>query len=413
MFVRPLLALGAGGARIDEGWTDLADQFAPWGGKKDDGVIVGVAREIKAQENRVALTPAGAHALVSRGHEVVVEKSAGEGSGFPDAMYRAAGARVVERAELYQLADLITKVKEPQPEEYGYYRPGQVLYTYLHLAADRGLTDGLLARGIVGIAYETVQLPDGSLPLLIPMSEVAGRMASQVGARLLEQPEGGKGKLIGGVPGVLPARVTIMGGGVVGQNAATVAMGMGADVTIIDISAARLRSLDDRYEGRIHTLMSNHHNIAEATKQADLLIGAVLIPGTRAPHLVTEDMVSSMERGSVIVDVAIDQGGVVETANRVTTHANPTYEIHGVVHYSVANMPGAVPHTSTLALTNVTLPYLLDLADKGWERAVREDHALAGGVNMVDGRLTYEAVATAHALPYTPLLEAIGQSATR
>ncbi len=374
-------------------------------------MIVGVAKEIKAQENRVALTPAGAHALVRHGHEVVVERGAGEGSGFEDAVYRAAGARIVERGELYPLADLITKVKEPQPEEYAYYRPGQVLYTYLHLAADRGLTDGLLARGIVGVAYETVQLPDGSLPLLVPMSEVAGRMASQVGARLLEQPEGGKGKLLGGVPGVLPCRVTIIGGGVVGQNAATIAVGMGADVTIVDISAQRLRRLDDRYEGRVHTLMSNHHNIAEATKRADLLIGAVLLPGARAPHLVTEEMVASMERGSVIVDVAIDQGGVVETANRVTTHANPTYEVHGVVHYSVANMPGAVPHTSTLALTNVTLPYLLDLADKGWVRAVREDQALARGVNLVEGRLTYEAVAEAHNLPYIPLAEALGQSA--
>ena len=374
-------------------------------------MIVGVAKEIKAQENRVALTPAGAHALVRHGHEVVVERGAGEGSGFEDAVYRAAGARIVERGELYPLADLITKVKEPQPEEYAYYRPGQVLYTYLHLAADRGLTDGLLARGIVGVAYETVQLPDGSLPLLVPMSEVAGRMASQVGARLLEQPEGGKGKLLGGVPGVLPCRVTIIGGGVVGQNAATIAVGMGADVTIVDISAQRLRRLDDRYEGRVHTLMSNHHNIAEATKRADLLIGAVLLPGARAPHLVTEEMVASMERGRVIVDVAIDQGGVVETANRVTTHANPTYEVHGVVHYSVANMPGAVPHTSTLALTNVTLPYLLDLADKGWVRAVREDQALARGVNLVEGRLTYEAVAEAHNLPYIPLAEALGQSA--
>lgn len=376
-------------------------------------MIVGVAKEIKAQENRVALTPAGAHALVRHGHEVIVEHSAGVGSGFEDAMYRAAGARIVERAELYQLADLVTKVKEPQPEEYGFYRPGQVLYTYLHLAPERGLTDGLLARGIVGVAYETVQMPDGSLPLLVPMSEVAGRMATQVGARLLEQPEGGKGKLLGGVPGVLPARVTIVGGGVVGQNAATIAVGMGADVTVIDISAPRLRSIDDRYEGRVHTLMSNHHNIAEATKQADLVIGAVLLPGARAPHLVTEEMVASMERGSVIVDVAIDQGGVVETANRVTTHANPTYEVHGVVHYSVANMPGAVPHTSTLALTNVTLPYLLDLADKGWVRAVQEDPALARGVNMVDGRLTYDAVAEAHNLDYTPLADVLAKSAAR
>lgn len=381
------------------------------GGKKDDGVIVGVAKEIKAQENRVALTPAGAHALVSHGHEVVVERGAGEGSGFEDAMYRAAGARIVDRAELYQLADLITKVKEPQPEEYAYYRPGQVLYTYLHLAADRGLTEGLLARNIVGIAYETVQLADGSLPLLVPMSEVAGRMASQIGARLLEQPEGGKGKLLGGVPGVLPARVAIIGGGVVGQNAATIAVGMGADVTVIDISAPRLREIDDRYDGRVHTLMSNHHNIAETVRHADLVIGAVLLPGARAPHLVTEEMVASMERGSVIVDVAIDQGGVVETANRVTTHANPTYVVHGVVHYSVANMPGAVPHTSTLALTNVTLPYLLQLADKGWVRAVQEDPALARGVNMVDGQLTYKAVAEAHQLPYTPLGELLGRSA--
>lgn len=366
-------------------------------------VNIGVPKETKAQENRVSVTPAGAHALTSRGHTVLVERGAGEGSGFADAMYRAAGAQIVDRAEVYGVADLIAKVKEPQPDEYALYRPGQVLYTYLHLAPDLGLTKGLLERGITGIAYETVQLADGSLPLLTPMSEVAGRMATQIGAQFLERPHGGKGVLLGGVPGVLPARVVIVGGGVVGQNAATIALGMGADVTVIDISLERLRYLDDRYEGRVRTVMSNHHNIAEATARADLLIGAVLLAGARAPHLVTEEMVASMSPGSVVVDVAIDQGGVVATCDHVTTHAEPTYVRHGVVHYSVANMPGAVPHTSTLALTNATLPYLLMLAEKGVHRAVAEDAALAKGVNMVDGHLTYAAVAEAHGLPYRPL----------
>jgi alanine dehydrogenase len=380
----------------------------PGGREGWDSVIIGVPKETKAQENRVALTPAGCHALVSHGHQVLVERGAGEGSGFEDAMYRAAGARVVERQEVYALSDIVTKVKEPLPEEYESYRPGQVLYTYLHLAADRRLTEFLLERRIRAVAYETVQLADGSLPLLTPMSEVAGRMAPQVGARLLEQPEGGKGILLGGVPGVLPGRVVILGGGTVGQNAATIAVGMGADVTILDISAERLRFLDDRYAGRVHTLMSNAHNIGEAVARADLVIGAVLLPGARAPHLVTEEMVRSMERGSVIVDVAVDQGGVVETIDHTTTHAQPTYVRHGVVHYAVANMPGAVPHTSTLALTNVTLPYLLQLADKGFERAVRENPALAKGVNAVDGKLTYQAVAEAHGMSYTPLEEVLG-----
>lgn len=364
---------------------------------------IGVPKETKAQEDRVAVTPAGVHALTSRGHTVLVERSAGEGSGFADSVYRAAGGQMVDRAEVYGVADLIAKVKEPQPDEYALYRTGQVLYTYLHLAPDLGLTSGLLARGITAVAYETVQLADGSLPLLTPMSEVAGRMATQIGAQFLERPHGGKGVLLGGVPGVLPAKVVVIGGGVVGQNAATIAMGMGADVTIIDISLERLRALDERYEGRVRTLMSNHHNIAEATARADLLVGAVLLAGARAPHLVTEEMVASMGPGSVIVDVAIDQGGVVATCDRVTTHADPTYVRHGVVHYSVANMPGAVPHTSTLALTNATLPYLLMLADKGLHRAVAEDSALAKGVNMVDGHLTYRAVAEAHGMPFRSL----------
>jgi alanine dehydrogenase len=366
-------------------------------------VNIGVPKETKAQEERVALTPAGAHALVTHGHTVLVERSAGEGSGFSDAMYRAAGAQIVDRAEVYAVADLVAKVKEPQPDEYAFYREGQVLYTYLHLAPDLALTKGLLDRGVTAIAYETVQLADGSLPLLTPMSEVAGRMATQIGAQFLERPYGGKGILLGGVPGVLPARVVIIGGGVVGQNAATIALGMGADVTVIDISLERLRYLDDLYGGRVRTLMSNHHNIAEATARADLLIGAVLRAGARAPHLVTEEMVASMAPGSVIVDVAIDQGGVVETCDHVTTHADPTYVRHGVIHYSVANMPGAVPHTSTLALTNATLPYLVALADKGVERALAEDPALARGVNLVAGHVTYRAVAEAHDLPYTPL----------
>jgi alanine dehydrogenase len=366
-------------------------------------VKIGVAREIKPQENRVALTPAGVHALTSRGHEVRAERGCGDGSGFPDDAYSRAGARVVGREELFGASDLVAKVKEPLPEEYGLFHEGQILYTYLHLAPERALTEALMEAGVAAIAYETVQKPDGSLPLLTPMSEVAGRMATQVGAQFLERPAGGKGVLLGGVPGVLPARVVIVGGGTVGQNAATIAVGMGADVTVVDISLEKLRFLDDRYEGRVRTLMSNAHNIGEAVAGADLVIGAVLLPGARAPHLVTEAMVAAMAPGSVIVDVAIDQGGVVETCDHVTTHADPVYLRHGVVHYAVANMPGAVPRTSTLALTNATLPYLLELADLGLRRAIETDPSLRRGVNVWGGQVTYAAVAEAHDLPYTPV----------
>lgn len=364
---------------------------------------IGVAREIKPQENRVALTPAGVRTLVAHGHEVRAERGSGEGSGFADDDYRRAGAIVVEREELFGVSDLVTKVKEPLPEEYGLFREGQVLYTYLHLAPERALTEALMRVKVAAIAYETVQRDDRSLPLLTPMSEVAGRMAAQVGAQFLEKAHGGKGILLGGVPGVLPGRVVIVGGGTVGQNAATIALGMGAEVTVVDISLDKLRMLDDLYRGEVHTLTSNEHNIGEAVAAADLVIGAVLLPGARAPHLVTEPMVAAMTAGSVIVDVAIDQGGVVETSDHVTTHADPVYLRHGVVHYAVANMPGAVPRTSTLALTNATLPYLVALADKGLRRAVQEDAALRRGVNVWDGCVTHEAVASAHGLLYTPV----------
>jgi len=371
---------------------------------RDEHVIVGVPREIKPDENRVAITPAGVLALTGRGHRVLVEEGAGEGSGFSDADYRAAGAVIVSRDEAWG-AEMVLKVKEPLPEEYGFIRPGQILFTYLHLAADRALTLALVERGAVAIAYETVQLADGSLPLLTPMSEVAGRMAVQIGAHFLEKRQGGRGVLLGGVPGVPPADVVIVGGGTVGTNAAKIAFGMGARVTVLDISAERLRYLDDLFGGQVTTLMSNSYNIAQAVARADLLIGAVLIPGARAPHLVTEDMVKSMKPGSVIVDVAIDQGGIVATMDRVTTHSQPTFVKHGVVHYAVANIPGAVPRTSTLALTNVTIPYAVALADKGWRRAVSEDPALARGVNVCLGHVTYPAVAEAHGLESRPLAE--------
>lgn len=366
---------------------------------------IGVPREIKSNENRVALTPAGAHALVQAGHSVVVERSAGEGSGFPDASYREAGAEIADDPARVWEADMVLKVKEPLPSEYRFFRPGLVLFTYLHLAADEGLTRALLDRGVTAIAYETVQLADGSLPLLTPMSEVAGRMAPQVGARLLEKVYGGRGVLLGGVPGVPPGDVVIIGGGTVGRNAARIALGLGARVTVLDIRPSVLRWFDDTYRGQITTLMSNEYNVAQAVRRADLLIGAVLIPGARAPRLVTEEMVRSMKPGSVIIDVAVDQGGSIATIDRVTTHDDPTYERYGVVHYAVANMPGAVPRTSTLALTNTTLPYILDLARAGVENAIRRDPALAKGVNTHAGHLTHRAVAEAHGLPYTPLHE--------
>lgn len=369
-------------------------------------MIIGIPKEIKNNENRVSLIPAGTDTLTKAGHRVLVETQAGLGSGFTDQEYAHAGAEILtSAADVFQQADMIVKVKEPLPSEYDLFKDGQLLFTYLHLAPEPRLTDALLRKNVVGIAYETVQPADGSLPLLTPMSEVAGRMAVQIGAQFLEKPHGGKGILLAGVPGVPSAKVTITGGGVVGTNAAKMALGLGADVTLLDISAARLRALDDIFGSRLKTLISNSYNLIQAVAEADLLIGAVLIPGARAPKIVTEDMVKGMKPGSVIVDVAIDQGGSIETVDRVTTHTDPTYEKYGVIHYSVANMPGAVPRTSTLALTNVTLPYILKLANLGYAEAIRHDLALARGVNVLHGHLTYQAVAAALSLPFKPLQE--------
>jgi len=367
-------------------------------------MIIGVPKEIKNNENRVAITPAGVAALAGAGHRVVIQEGAGEGSGIADADYVAAGGEILASAgDVFARAEMIMKVKEPLPVEYNLFREGQILFTYLHLAPEPQLTKALLDQKVVGIAYETIQLDNGALPLLTPMSEVAGRMAVQVGAGFLEKPHGGKGILLGGVPGVPAADVVIIGGGVVGSNAAKIAMGMGAQVTIIDKCVDRLRYFDDLYQGRIKTLMSNSYNIERAVAYADLLIGAVLVPGARAPHLVTEDMVRQMKPGSVIVDVAIDQGGSIATIDRVTTHSEPTFVKHGVVHYAVANMPGAVPRTSTYALTNATLPYALQLANKGYLKAVQKDRALAKGVNVINGKVTHQAVAEALDLEFTPL----------
>ncbi|MEW5322071.1 alanine dehydrogenase [Geobacillus thermoleovorans] len=373
-------------------------------------MIIGVPKEIKNNENRVAITPAGVLSFVQAGHTVLIEKEAGVGSGFNDSDYARAGAQIIERAEdVWAQADMVMKVKEPLPSEYGYFRPGLILFTYLHLAADPELTRALKESGVIAIAYETVQV-GRTLPLLTPMSEVAGRMAAQIGAQFLEKPYGGKGILLGGVPGVARGKVTIIGGGVVGTNAAKVAVGLGADVTIIDLNADRLRELDDIFGNQITTLMSNPMNIAEAVAEADLVIGAVLIPGARAPKLVTEDMVKAMKPGSVIVDVAIDQGGIVETSDHVTTHDDPTYVKHGVVHYAVANMPGAVPRTSTIALTNVTIPYALQIANKGVIQAITDSPALELGVNVANGEITYEAVARDLGYRYVPAREALGKT---
>ncbi len=357
-------------------------------------MIIGVPKEIKNNENRVALTPAGASALVKAGHTVYIEDNAGLGSGITNEEYQAAGAIILEsNLDVFSKADTIVKVKEPLPQEYDLFKEGQTLYTYLHLAANLELTQALMERKVTGIAYETVQLPDHSLPLLHPMSEVAGRMSTQVGANLLQKYNGGMGVLLGGVPGVPPANVVIIGGGIVGINAAKMAVGLGARVTMLDISAKRLGYLDDIFQGRVETLYSNEFNIAESVRKADLLIGAVLIPGAKAPHLVTEEMVKTMKPGAVVVDVAIDQGGSIETIDRVTTHDNPCYEKHGVIHYSVANMPGAVPRTSTYALTGVTLKYLLDIANKGPVEAMLENKDLRLGLNTYKGYCTYKHVA--------------------
>ena len=371
-------------------------------------MIIGVPKEIKTQEYRVALTPAGADALVHAGHRVIVENGAGEESGFLDSDYQKAGAKIAKTAgEIWEKAEMIVKVKEPLASEYKYFRPGLILFTYLHLAADKTLTLALMKKKIVAIAYETVELPTGSLPLLTPMSEIAGRMSIQVGMTCLEKPQKGRGVLLGGVAGVHPGSVVILGAGIVGTNALKRAVGLGARVTVIDKSLDRLRYLDDIFHGRIESLASNRYNIAESVAQADLIIGAVLVPGAVAPHLVTEDMVRSMQPGSVIVDVSIDQGGCIETMDHPTTHDAPTYIRHRVVHYAVANMPGAVPRTSTVALTNANLTYVESLARKGWKNAIQQDPALAKGVNVLEGEVVYSAVAQAHGLKSSPLDQVI------
>ena len=371
-------------------------------------MIIGVPKEIKNNENRVGITPAGVSILAEAGHTVYIQKGAGTGSGLSDQDYAAAGAIILDTAaEVFFVSDMIIKVKEPLAEEYEFFKEGQILYTYLHLAPDQELTRALIGKRVVSIAYETVQLPNGSLPLLTPMSEIAGRMSVQIGAQFLEKPHGGAGVLLGGVPGVEPGTVAIVGGGIVGTNAAKMAIGLGAQVTILEKSIDRLRYLDDLFGGRVRAIMSNPINIAREVSKADLVVGAVLIPGAKAPKLVTEQMVKAMRPGSVIVDVAIDQGGSIETIDRVTTHSDPVYLKHGVVHYSVANMPGAVARTSTFALTNATIPYACEIAGKGWRKAVMENKSLSSGVNVVNGNVVYKAVADAHNLPYMPLPEAV------
>ncbi|MEE3896537.1 alanine dehydrogenase [Priestia megaterium] len=361
-------------------------------------MIIGVPKEIKNNENRVAITPAGVASFVGTGHRVLIENEAGIGSNFTNEDYVKAGAEIVETAaDVWGQAEMVMKVKEPLASEYGYFRPGLILFTYLHLAAEPALAKALKDSGVTAIAYETVAV-NRTLPLLTPMSEVAGRMAAQIGAQFLQKSNGGKGILLAGVPGVSRGKVTIIGGGGVGTNAAKIAIGLGADVTIIDLSPERLRQLDDIFGNQINTLVSNPYNIADAVAESDLVIGAVLIPGAKAPKLVTEEMVKTMKPGSVIVDVAIDQGGIVETIDHITTHDQPTYEKHGVVHYAVANMPGAVPRTSTIALTNVTVPYALQIASKGVHKAIAQNEALKLGVNVANGAITYEAVA--HDLGY-------------
>lgn len=365
-------------------------------------MIIGIPKEIKNNENRVALTPAGAKELVKRGHTVYVQHTAGENSGFPDSAYETVGAKILPSInDVYQTAEMIVKVKEPIAVEYPLVRKGQLVFTYFHFASDEKLTLAMMDSGSVCLAYETVENPDGTLPLLIPMSEVAGRMSIQEGTRFLEKPQGGKGILLGGVPGVKPARVLVLGSGIVGYNAALMAAGMGADVTIADISLPRLRHLEEVMPANVRTLYSSTHNIETELPATDLVIGAVLIPGAKAPHLITKEMLGLMKPGSVLVDVAIDQGGCFETSHP-TTHADPVYTVDGIVHYCVANIPGAVPQTSTLALTNATLPYVLELADKGWKEACKEDKTLYPGLNIIEGQIVYPAVAEAFGLPCYP-----------
>ena len=365
---------------------------------------VGIPKEIKQGESRVGMTPAGVAELVKHGHAVYVQHTAGDGSGFPDKEYVEAGAEIMPTMEeVYAAADMIVKVKEPIEPEYGLVKPGQLLFTYFHFACEKELTDAMLKSGAVCLAYETVQLPNGSLPLLQPMSEVAGRMATLNGAYYLQKTKGGKGKLISGVPGVSPAKVLVLGGGIVGEAAALMAAGLGADVTIADISLPRLRQLDLETPSNVHTLYSSEHHIRQLLPTVDIVVGSVLVPGDKTPHLITRDMLRLMEPGTVLVDVAIDQGGCFESS-RPTTHSDPVYVEEGIVHYCVANIPGAVSHTSTLALTNATLRYALALADKGWRQACKDDSALAKGLNVVNGKVTYKAVADVFGLPYEPIV---------
>jgi alanine dehydrogenase len=368
---------------------------------------IGVPTEVKNNENRVAMTPAGVVNLSLFGHEVFIEAGAGLGSGFTDEDYKVAGAQIVGSAKEAWDQEMIMKVKEPVASEYGYFREGMILFTYLHLAPEPELTKAMLDSKVVGIAYETVQLPNNTLPLLTPMSEVAGKMSTQIGAQFLEKIHGGGGILLGGIPGVSRGKVTVIGGGVAGTNAAKVAVGMGASVTILDLSPDRLRQLDDLFGQDVQTLISNPLNIAESVKNSDLVIGAVLIPGAKAPKLVTEDMIKSMKPGSVVVDIAIDQGGIFESSDRITTHDQPTYVKHDVVHYAVANMPGAVPRTSTIGLTNVTVPYAVQIANKGYKKACMENEALKKGVNTLGGYVTYKAVADDQGLEYKSVDELI------
>ena len=364
---------------------------------------VGIPKEIKNNENRVGMTPAGVAAMTAKGHEVYVQHTAGDGSGFSDDEYVGAGAKILPTIEdVYREAEMIVKVKEPIEPEYNLVRKGQLLFTYFHFACEKELTDAMLKSGAICLAYETVQLPNGTLPLLQPMSEVAGRMATLNGAYYLQKTKGGKGKLISGVPGVSPAKVLVLGGGVVGEAAARMAAGLGADVTIADISLPRLRQLDIETPANVHTLYSSSHNIRQQLPTVDIVIGSVLVPGDKTPHLITRDMLKIMEPGTVLVDVAIDQGGCFETS-RPTTHSEPVYIEEGIVHYCVANIPGAVPNTSTLALTNATLRYALSLADKGWRKACQDDSSLAKGLNIVEGKVVFKAVADVFGLPYEPL----------
>lgn len=370
-------------------------------------MVIGIPKEIKPEENRIAIVPGGVETLVHKGHKLIIEKGAGLRSGFNDEEYNKAGARISNRHDdIFAEADLILKVKEPLPEEYDLLREGQIVFTYLHLAASEELIRNLQERKIIGIAYETVQTGDGFLPLLFPMSEIAGRMAPQEGAKYLEDIFGGRGILLGGVAGVPPGNVVILGGGSVGYNAARIALGMGASVTVLDINPRKLRILDDIFQGRVTTMIADNYNIRMVAGYADLFICAVLVPGARAPKLITREMLKTMRTGAVLVDVSIDQGGCSETS-RPTTHSNPVYEEGGVIHYAVSNMPGAVPRTSTRALTLNTLPYVLEIAEKGWREAVKENSALARGVNLVKGKITYKAVAEAFNLPYTPLKEVL------